>query len=75
MFDSNRFKREIKEWVKVNPDGTLLEFADFCEDLIPAQQYAANKWLLDQSLDWFRHIIATRESHRSDLGRHEEECC
>jgi len=74
MFDANRFKRDIKEWVRCNPNGTLLEFADYCEDLIPPNQFSANKWLIEQSLDWYRYILSSRELVRRQNMMVEEEC-
>ncbi len=65
MFDTNNFKRSVKEWVKLNPKGTLEELTDYCEDLIPAPQFQANSWLVDQTLGWYEHILSSR---RHDMG-------
>ena len=62
MFDPNAFKRAIKDWMRDNPDGTEAELVDFCEEQIPPQAYAANQWLVEHTLSWYRHILAHRES-------------
>lgn len=61
LFDFNYFKKSIKEWIRNHPDGSMSDLRDFCEDLIPAQQYAANEWLIDQTLSWYRHILDHRD--------------
>jgi hypothetical protein len=60
MFDPNRFKRSVKDWMKSHPDGTEAELVDFCEEQIPAAQYAAYQWLVEHTLSWYRHILAQR---------------
>ena len=61
MFDVNEFKKKIKEWFEQNPNGEEKELIDYCENLIPSNQYAANKWLIDQTVSWYRHICSTRD--------------
>lgn len=61
MFDFNHFKRSVKEWIKNNPTGTVQELRDFCEDSIPTPHYAANEWVVEQTVSWYRHILAHRE--------------
>ncbi|MCX6129616.1 MAG: hypothetical protein NTX25_11195 [Proteobacteria bacterium] len=61
MFDVNQFKKSVKEWIRTNPQGTLLDLRDFCDELVPAQLYAANQWLIDQTLSWYRHVLERRE--------------
>ena len=41
MFDTNKFKRSVKEWVRENPSGSMEDFVDFCEELIPSAQFTA----------------------------------
>ncbi len=72
LFDFNFFKKSIKDWIRSNPNGTMNELRDFCEDLIPVQQYAANEWLIDQTLSWYRHILDHREME--ELGEEIEAC-
>jgi hypothetical protein len=79
MFDFNQFKRTVKQWVRENPKGTVNDLVDFCEDQIPPAQYAANRWLIEETVSWYKHILAhaetthlvTGESHSEDL---DEEC-
>jgi hypothetical protein len=61
MFDANKFKRLVKEWIRENPEAELAEFQDFCEDLIPPAQFSSYQWLVDQTVDWYKHILAHRE--------------
>lgn len=62
MFDANRFKRAVKDWVRSNPQGSLAEFVDFCEDQIPPSQFSSHQWLVEQSVSWYRHVLANRET-------------
>ena len=61
MFDFNSFKRSVKEWIRANPNGTMADLRDYCEEQIPPSQFAANEWLVDQTLSWYRHILDRRE--------------
>lgn len=61
MFDFNEFKRSVKEWIRTHPAGTTQELRDFCEDHIPANSYTANEWVVEQTISWYRHILAQRE--------------
>lgn len=65
MFDANKFKRQVKEWIRENPEGDLAEFQDFCEDQVPPAQFASYQWLVDQTVDWYKHILAHREVSRN----------
>lgn len=71
MFDSNNFKRSVKEWVKFNPKATTAELADYCEELIPAPQYQANSWLVEQTVGWYEHVLNSRR-HDVDLEQDAE---
>lgn len=64
MFDVNKFKRSVKEWVRDNPSGSVDELIDYCEELIPPNQYAHHAWLVDQTKGWYQHILDTRKSNR-----------
>ena len=61
MFDFNEFKRSVKIWIKENPEGTASELRDYCEDKIPANQYPANEWVVEQTVSWYKHILAQRD--------------
>lgn len=61
MVDLNVFKKDVKEWIKVHPEGTLTELRDYCEDQIPSAQFAAYEWLVDQTVGWYKHILDRRE--------------
>jgi hypothetical protein len=63
MFDFNGFKRSVKQWMQDNPEGSMTDLRDYCEELIPSPQYAANAWIVDQTLSWYQHILSQRE-HR-----------
>ncbi len=72
MFDTNKFKRAVKEWVRENPRGTLENMVDFCEGLIPAPLYQSNLWLVEQTTGWYQHLLTTRRCSRL-LGESEPE--
>ena len=61
MFDRNEFKRKVKDWIRAHPEGSEQELLDYCDELIPAAQFAANRWLVEQTLSWYRHILSNRE--------------
>ena len=61
MFDINEFKKSVKQWITENPKGSVADLVDYCEELIPPQQFSANKWLIDQTVSWYKHILSQRE--------------
>jgi hypothetical protein len=61
MLDMNNFKSVVKQWIKENPTGSLDGLRDFCEDQIPAHQFVSYEWLVNQTLDWYRHILHNRQ--------------
>lgn len=61
MFDANVFKRSVKEWMRQHPEGSEADLMEICEELIPSAQYAANRWLIDHTLSWYRHILDQRK--------------
>ncbi len=65
MFDSNKFKRAVKDWMREHPEGSEADLVDFCEEQIPPQQFSAHRWLVDQTLSWYRHVLVSREMHKS----------
>ena len=65
MFDPNRFKKAAKDWVKTHSNGSISDFVDFCEEQIPAPDFATNQWLIEQSLSWYEHILAQRKAARA----------
>lgn len=73
MFDFNHFKRSVKEWIRDNPDGSELDLRDFCEETIPAHQFTANEWLVDQTLDWYKHILKNRDAGFDPSSREGDE--
>lgn len=60
MFDINSFKRSVKDWMRAHPDGSEAELVDFCEEQIPPAQYAAQQWLVEHTLSWYRHVLQQR---------------
>lgn len=73
MFDANTFKRSIKEWIQKNPDGSVDDLREFCEEQIPSAQYAAWEWLIDQTTSWYAHVLRQRDSIRSFSAEDESE--
>lgn len=58
--DVNQFKRQVKEWMHAHPEGSTQELIDFCEEAIPANQFAAYKWLVEQTVGWYQQVLAHR---------------
>lgn len=67
MFDRNQFKRIVKQWVKDNQQATIYDLIDYCEDQIPPADYTANSWLIDQTVNWYKHILANREYYTNEV--------
>ena len=72
MFDFNAFKRQVKQWVRENPDGTVPDLVDFCEEKIPAQQYSAHSWIVDETVSWYRNILSHKEPDQSGYQEMDE---
>ena len=72
LFDPNQFKRSVKGWIRENPSGSENELIDFCEEQIPPAQYAAYKWLVDHTVSWYRHILASRKFAAEDAEFEEQ---
>lgn len=68
MFDFNQFKRAVKGWVRENPKGTVTDLVDFCEDQIPPAQYTAHQWLIEETVSWYKHILAHAETTATMTG-------
>jgi len=64
MFDVNGFKKSVKEWMREHPNGTVTELADYCEDLLPQQQFSNHMWLVEQTTAWYKQVLAQREAAR-----------
>ncbi|MCB9229336.1 MAG: hypothetical protein H6618_06970 [Deltaproteobacteria bacterium] len=63
MLDRNEFKRKVKIWIKEHPDGTEQALTDYCDELIPAHLFSTNQWLIEQTLEWYRYVLSTREQY------------
>jgi len=61
MIDANTFKRAVKDWIRSNPDGTIENLRDFCEEQIPSSEFTANTWIVEQTLSWYGHILSHRD--------------
>ena len=66
MFDVNQFKRQVKDWIRHTPMGSKQELVDFCEENIPANQFAANQWLVEQTVNWYQQILHARQVESSE---------
>lgn len=69
-FDLNEFKRLVKAWIASHPHGCSSDLRDYCEDLIPANVFTANAWLVDETVAWYQHILDLRiaEKEMAELG-------
>ena len=68
MFDFNGFKKSVKEWIRTNPDGSVNDLRDFCEEQIPPPQYTANEWIVEQTVSWYRHILNHRDVSQENMA-------
>ncbi len=66
-FDINEFKKKVKDWMRNHPDGAEAELLDFCEDLVPTQQFASNRWVFDHTIAWYRSILQSRTEDHTAL--------
>ena len=73
MFSVNEFKKQVKQWMSQHPTGQLQDLIEYCEELIPSSQYAANRWLIEQTSSWYKHILTTRELSSPQNAFEEEE--
>jgi hypothetical protein len=71
MFDCNKFKRSVKDWIQSNPQASVADLVDFCEEQIPPQQFATHQWLVDQTVSWYRHILSHRDA--TSFSDHDED--
>ena len=71
MFDRNVFKQKIKKWINDNESGTVEDLQVFCEQLIPPKHYVSNKWLIEETINWYQHILNHRKQRASDEDEHE----
>ena len=70
--DVNTFKKDVKEWINTHPQGSIDDFADFCESLIPPTMMTSYAWLVDQSVSWYTHILASRDWQNRDDEENDE---
>ena len=63
--DVNEFKRQVKGWMRLYPEGSEQELVDFCEEAIPASQFAAYQWLVEQTVNWYKQVIAYRKQEQT----------
>lgn len=61
MLDYNNFKKKIKEWMNLYPEGTIDDLIDYCEELIPSHQYSSYSWLIEQTAEWYKYILTQRK--------------
>jgi hypothetical protein len=66
MFDINEFKKKLKDWIKTHPHADEADFLDYCEELIPPSQYAAYRWVIEQSVAWYQNILLTRKEYETN---------
>ena len=60
MFNSNELKKKVKLWMQENPEGSERELQDYCEELIPSQEFQTHKWLVEHTLHWYRFVLERR---------------
>jgi hypothetical protein len=74
MLDYNQFKRSVKQWIRNHPDGSVSDLVDFCEEQIPPAAFTANQWLVEETVSWYRHILAHSEAETGAPEESEEAC-
>lgn len=67
MLDMNDFKRQVKNWMKENPKGSVEALTDFCEEVIPPPDFTRLQWLVEQTVGWYEHILSLRDDHSREL--------
>ncbi len=73
MFDTNNFKRSVKDWTRNNPEGTVEDLVDYCEELIPPAQFSSYGWLIEQTAGWYQHVLSTRQNNKGlDQSDHDD---
>ena len=60
-FNTNEFKRSVKNWMSHSPSATVEELIDYCEELIPTHEYQSYSWLVEQTTQWYKHVLKQRE--------------
>lgn len=63
MFNINEFKKQVKEWVESHSNADVADLRDYCEELIPPKNFAANQWLVEQTVCWYQYTLAQKEIH------------
>ena len=69
MLDMNDFKRQVKDWMRDNPKGSIDALTDFCEEVIPPSDFTRMQWLVEQTVGWYEHVLSLRDdqfSHQED---------
>ncbi len=60
--DTNKFKQSVKVWIRENPQGSINDLVDYCEAQIPPAQFTHYQWLLEHTVSWYKHILASRDA-------------
>lgn len=58
MFNLNKFKSNVRIWIKENPVSTELDLIEYCEKQVPIEQLASNAWLIEETIHWCRYVFA-----------------
>ncbi|MCY4380971.1 MAG: hypothetical protein OXC40_05335 [Proteobacteria bacterium] len=55
MTNTHIYKAKIRHYQETNPQISEEKFLQYCEELMPAREYPAYKWLIERSVTWFRY--------------------
>ena len=65
MFDRNRFKKSVKIWMVKNQGASVNELKQYCQTLIPKEHIRQEKWLIEQTTQWYKHILSMKNKEHS----------
>lgn len=71
MFDKNFFKDAFRSWVLNHSAASEEEALAFCQSHIPANVFASNFWLVEQSLQWFSWMKTQAAFDKDELCEEE----
>jgi hypothetical protein len=57
----NEFKSKAKSWISSNPASGEQQLRDYCEELIPFQYFASHGWLVEQTVQWYKHVQSQQD--------------
>ena len=69
MIDLNDFKRKVKAWLIKNPQADEFQLLNYCESLIPPSAFETHRWILEQTLGWYRYVKFSSDEDSDSSSR------